>query len=395
MNTNRTEQSRRRGRTRGISLTSAICCGAALAAIAFATPAEAAGARAAIASPRAGQTVKGTLKIRPRVATRKGPFKVRVVVDGKLYNEQTFPARNYALSPVPIDTTELRNGRHTLSVTVYGKSRPRRVSQTLRFKVSNTRPGPAGAGQRAPVVNYKDFKLAVSENFDLGAPLGSFVNSDDPEAPVYTGSLGTPWTAYPSTFLDTFLRHPYRPTEVLSVRNGVLDFYLHPVDGKTAGASVSPVLPSGSQYQTYGRYSARMRIGNSPLNQYHVALLLWPLKNEDYEFSESDFPENQLSRGLDVATGYSHYGRNSTQEYIFSKPIDFREWHVYTQDWSPNRRRFYLDGKLIYTARTKIWNGPMRWQLQVQSFGRNGTQSGHLYIDWAAVWSYAPGTPAG
>jgi hypothetical protein len=385
-------QSTRRQR-RAAALASALCCG--LLAAALAPLNAAAAAKSAIRSPRAGQTVKGTLLIRPKVLAKTGPFKVRVTIDGKLYNEQTLPDQNYARSPVPIDTTELKNGRHRLSVSVSGKSRPRRVSQTLRFTVRNTRPGPAGAGQPAPLANYENFKLAIAENFDRDAPTGSFTNTDDPWQPVYTGSSGTQWTTYPPAFLDTFLRHPYQPSKVLSVHNGVLDFSLQPVNGVTAGASLSPQLPNGSLYQTYGRYAARMRIGNAPVDKYHAVLLLWPQKDEDFEYCESDFPENQLKRGLEPATGYAHYGPNSTQEYIFSKPIDFREWHVYSQDWSPGQRRFYLDGELVYTARQNVWSGPMRWQVQVQSFGRNADQSGHLYVDWAAVWSYAPGTKAG
>lgn len=362
----------------------------------FAGPTAAANtASVAIASPRANQSVKGMLQIMPRVKSKRGPFTVTVRVDGKFYDKQRSSTRRDAQRGIPIDTTELKNGRHQLTVTVYGKAKPRRASQTLKFVVRNSKRRPAGSGERAPSGNLKDFRLIVAEGFDRDAPPGSIPdNIEDPETPVYTGSTGTPWMTYPSTFLDTFLRNPYRPKEVLSVHDSVLDFYLHPVNGKNAGASVSPILPNGTQYQTYGRYSVRMRIGNSPLSQYHVAFLLWPYDNKDYEVSESDFPENQLVRGRTPATGYAHYGKDSTQEYIFSKPVDFRDWHTYTQEWKPGERRFYLDGKLVYVTKAPVWGGPMRWQLQVQSF-KNGKQRGRLYIDWAAVWSYAPGTKAG
>lgn len=352
-------------------------------------------AKVAIAAPKANQKVKGLLKIRPKVTAKKGPYRIRVTIGGKLVDQQNSGTRAEARSRIPIDTTELANGRHKLTVTIYASSKPKRARQTITIRVANVKPGPAGAGQRAPTKNLKNFKLLVSENFDLDAPTGSWVNNTNADDPVYTGSLGTPWTTYPSNFVDTFLRHPYRPAEVLSVHNNVLDFSLQPVDGKTAGANVSPVLPGGSRYQTYGRYSVRLRIGNADLSRYHIASLLWPELNEDYEFSESDFPENQLMRGRQVATGYSHYGKNSTQEYIFSDPIDFRDWHEFTQEWMPGKRKFYLDGKLIYTTQERVWSGPMRWQIQVQSYGKNGVQRGHLYIDWAAVWSWTPGTQAG
>lgn len=391
----RSEYRRRGDRSRRLRFAPLLLVCVALTAIFAGSSEAAAQASSAIAVPRPNQSVKGMLHIRPMVKSKRGPYLVKVRLDGKNYNAQRASSRSDAQKGVPLDTTELKNGKHSVSVTIYGKASPRRASQSVKFWVDNASKAPAGAGQRAPFANLRNYKLILSEGFDLDAPQGSIPDpTEDPDVPVYTGATGTPWLAYPSTFLDTFLQHPYRPTEVISVHNSVLDLWLHPVDGKTAGASLSPELPGGSQYQSYGRYSARMRLGNAPLSQYYAAFLLWPYRNEDYEFSESDFPENQLVRGRDVATGYAHYGRNSTQEYIFSKPIDFRDWHTYTQEWKPGERRFYLDNKLIYTTKSPVWSGPMRWQIQVQSF-KNGRQSGHMYIDWAAIWSWSPGTKAG
>lgn len=347
-----------------------------------------------IAAPRADQTVKGTLKIKPKIKKVKGKVTVKVWVDGKLYNKQEFPSRKYAMSAVPFDTREIANGRHSLKVSVSAAMKPRTATQSLRFKVQNTLSGPSGAGQPAPTNNFTNYKLVAAENFSVPAPLGSFGSDDDPTKIVYTGSSGVRWMGYPRTFVDTFKRHPYRSDKVLSAHNDVLDYWLHSVDGLSSGASVSPIINGDSQYQTYGRYSARMRVGNAPLTDYHLAFLLWPFENTDYEWAESDFPEQQFDRGLAPALGYAHYGPKSTQEYIVSKPIDMRDWHVYTQEWAPGVRKFYLDGKLIHTTSSPVWSGPQRWQLQVQSFN-NGKQSGHLYVDWAAVWSYVPGTPAG
>jgi beta-glucanase (GH16 family) len=178
---------------------------------------------------------------------------------------------------------------------------------------------------------------------------------------------------------------------VLSVHDSALDFWLHPIDGKTSGASVSPILPGGTQYQTYGRYSIRARLGNAPLSEYIMAFLLWPQKDKDYMYAESDFPENQLLPGRQPVTGYHHFALQNAQEYIISTPVDLRSWHTYTQKWIPGLRRYYLDGKLLATTTTPVWSGPMRWQFQIQSY-LDGVQSGHLYVDWAAVWAYVPGT---
>jgi hypothetical protein len=364
------------------------CAMLALACVAFTVilAGPAAAATKTISAPRAGKTVSGTLQIRPIIKSKSGPYIVTIKLDGKKYQSVYIGSRPAAQKPVPIDTTELKNGRHRISITVKGKAKPRKASQTVRFVVKNNEPGPAGAGQLAPTANVKDFHLLVSENFDLDAPRGSFDNGTA-WMPVYTGSTGTSWVTYPPTFFDTFLRHPYRPAEVLSVHNGVLDFALQPVDGKTAGASISPFIANYSQYQKYGRYSTRMRIGNAPLDQYGTAFLLWPADDEDYEVSESDFPENQLVRDRLPALGFAHYGKKSQQEFIISNPIDFRDWHTYTQEWSPGERRYYLDNKLVYVTKQTKWSGLMRWQIQVQSFGKNGTQRGHVFVDWAAVWS--------
>jgi beta-glucanase (GH16 family) len=128
-----------------------------------------------------------------------------------------------------------------------------------------------------------------------------------------------------------------------------------------------------------------------------MAFLLWPAKDADYPKSESDFPENQLLAGRVPVTGYLHFpsaGPQKAQEYIISSPVDLRDWHTYTQDWVPGLRRYYLDGKLVAKSTEAVWSGPMRWQFQIQSY-LDGAQSGHLYVDWAAVWSYAPGTTPG
>jgi hypothetical protein len=352
---------------------------------------------AAIAAPKPEQRVKGILHIRPLVRSRRGPFVVEIKVDGALYDSQRSTKLVDAKKGVPIDTTELKNGRHTLKVTVLSKGAPQLTTQKLKFVVKNRKRTPAGAGEPAPNKNLKNFQIAVSEGFDVKAPLGSIVNNTTAVTSVYTGATGTVWRAYPSTFVDTLLRHPYRPTEVLSVHNGALDFWLHPVGGKTSGASVSPVFPGGSQYQTYGRYSVRARIGNAALGQYIMAFLLWPAKDKDYPYSESDYPENQLLPGRVPVTGYVHWGVSGTekqQDYVTSAPVDLRDWHTYTQDWLPGLRRFYLDGTLVAMTTSPVWAGPMRWQFQIESYA-DGAQSGHLYVDWAAVWSYVPGTLAG
>lgn len=372
-------------------LTAAATAFAALLGLLVAGPAHARKSSGAIASPKSNQTVKGMLKIRPRVTAKSGPYVISIYIDGRLYDRQGATTRDIARSGVPIDTTELKNGRHSLKVKVQSQARPRFVKQTISFRVANRRPGPAGAGQRAPRRSDGRYNILVSENFTRSAPTGSFdPDSKDWGEPVYTGKSGTPWVAYPSSFRDTFLKHPYRAKQVLSVHNGVLDYHLRPVDGLTAGASLSPILPNGTQYQTYGRWSVRMRISNTSMPLYHAVFLLWPENDHDYEFSESDFPEAPLDAGRQWVMGYSHFGMYGEQEAVNGGLIDLREWHTFTQEWTPSMRRFYLDGRRVHTTRHLTWSGPMRWEMQIQTYRNNGDQSGHLYVDWAAVWGWSP-----
>jgi beta-glucanase (GH16 family) len=177
---------------------------------------------------------------------------------------------------------------------------------------------------------------------------------------------------------------------VLSVQNGNLDFWLHNVDGKPAGANPSPVLPSGSQYQTYGRYSARVKVDSPDLSEYYMAWLLWPKSDSDGPSAESDFPEIPLQPGRTGVDAYSHFEPGGI-DWSGDRSVDMHGWHTYTQDWTPLVRRYYVDGRLIGTTINPVWSGPERWQLQTETNG-NGTHDGHLLVDWVAVYSYAPGT---
>jgi hypothetical protein len=402
---------------------------AALAASLLALTVSPAGAKKkqhvrTIASPRAGQTLSGTINVRPSVKAKRGRYTVVLKVDSKVRAKRKRVSRRSARKKFRINTRTLTNGVHRLTITVSARSKPRRASQTIKIRVKNS-PPPTLTPVRplytygwlpttpAPTNNPANFTLKVSENFDKPAPLGSF----DPDAvlwgtPVYTGSSGTEWLAYLSSSLDTWNKYPYRAKEVLSVHDDVLDFWLHEVDGKPAGASISPKLsPGGTQFQTYGRYSVRMRVTDN-IPEYNFAAMLWPTYDSDYFFAESDFPETYLYGPPQVVHGYAHYGpAHENQLEISTAPISLADWHVFTQEWTPDLRRFYLDGVLVAESTADnsanppvtVWSDVERWQLQavttelarLAEFGITPDPlGGHLLIDWAAVWAYTPGSPA-
>lgn len=249
------------------------------------------------------------------------------------------------------------------------------------------------SGQDMPTGDLTGWKRIFAEDFTKDAATGSWAGTcaQGADKIVYTGATGTQWRAYPDCYLDTYQKLPYRSDQVLSVHDGTLDFYLHQVDGKPAGANPSPVISGSSQYQAYGRYSVRMRTDTKNLSDYYIAWLLWPQTEADWKCAETDFPEGGLS-GSSV-TAFAHYGCDGSQN-AFSKAVDLTQWHTYTQEWTPGVRKFYLDDVLVGTATTQVYDKPERWQLQTETKGM-GTTTGHLYVDWAVVWSYSPGTVAG
>ena len=240
----------------------------------------------------------------------------------------------------------------------------------------------------------------VAEDFTKDSALGTWGQACDTTA-IYTGSTGVPWKSYPQCYNDTYQKRPYRADQVLSVHDNMLDFWLHTVDGKPAGANPSPVLPNGTQYQTYGRYEARMRQTTTNLSDYHQAWLLWPQSDADWLKAESDFPESSMSSP--TASAFSHYcgslkldgSCTGAQDALNSSTLDKTQWHTYTQEWMPGKRNYYVDGVLVGSATNQIFSGPERWQLQTETNSQcdqgvinTCTQDGHLLVDWVSVYAY-------
>ncbi len=242
--------------------------------------------------------------------------------------------------------------------------------------------------------------------------------------PIYTGDHGLGWSVYPDGWSSTYTAggiEGYQPSTVLSVHDGLLDFYLHDdANGNPVGADVSP-WPGGSEYQTYGAYSFCEKVVPAPdnhLTDFYEASLLWPQNSDggpqshdDGPCAESDFPETYYP-GYDSATNeplnggsldteevyaFAHYGTWSTQSGCeksppppdsWNTPIDLSQWHVFTQEWGPGYRSYYIDGQYDYTSTNQVWSQPERWQLQMEPSPsaqvRKDGGTGHVYIAW--VW---------
>ena len=249
------------------------------------------------------------------------------------------------------------------------------------------------SGEAVPIGDVGVWRQTFVDDFTVTADTGTWA-TDRSRTVVYTGDHGGKWVEYPDGWASTYTdgRPGYQPGKVLSVHDGVLDFNLQDVNGLPAGANPSPLVTGKSQYQTYGRYTARIKSDTIP--NYHAAWLLWPVQDKNGGCAESDFPETDLAN--DFVTAFAHNATNC-DDYSVQKEIDTKtrindgRWHTYTQEWSPGLRAYYLDGKQIGTSTTNVWNRDERWQLQVEPLDDPSLHTtGHLLVDWVAAYAYDP-----
>jgi hypothetical protein len=260
--------------------------------------------------------------------------------------------------------------------------------------VSYAGPCPTAPPESALALGGRTYALEGMDTFTKTTPLGSFAQSSNNQI-VYTGDHGMSWTGYGDGWSSTYSggKEGYQPSTVLSVHDGMLDFHLHnDTSGNPVGANPSP-LPGGNRYQTYGVWSFCERMAPADahnLDDFYQAPLLWPPNDGDSPSSESDFPEGNLA-GPDFK-GFSHYGGSGAQDYFSIRAVmptfAATQWHVYTQEWGPGFRSYYVDGQLVGTSTHQVWAGPERWQLQVEPSGTNDGDSGDVLIGW--VWIGSP-----
>lgn len=262
----------------------------------------------------------------------------------------------------------------------------------------STGPGSASAeGQRArrgalpadalPVGDLPGWRQVFVEDFTEGdVPVGGF------PGPVY----GRKWSAnYVDGTPDTAGqksagRSGYYPSKVLSVRDGVLDMYLHSENGISMGAAPAPKLDPASPrpYDSllYGRYSVRFR--SEALPGFKTAWLLWPDSGVWPRDGEIDYPEGDLSGTFYGAVHQAGSNRNIFRE--FPSGTGFTSWHVATFEWGPGRVEFFLDGVSIGASTAGIPDRPMHFILQTESCLTGcpaPTTAGHLQVDWVAIWA--------
>lgn len=338
---------------------------------------------AAILSSANGNLVAGAGEwVDLAAPTVTGNGAVRFALDTSTSSTQAYASDDYTTDPT-------RRPKLTVSWSSTGPTTTTTGETTTT--VAPTTTIVMGGGQM-PVGDLPGWRQIRTEDFNIPAAVGTWSTPDDASHIDYVGETGTKWRSYPQSYNDTEGR-PYRGDQVLSVHDGMLDFFLHPVNGVAAGANPSPILDNttNSQYQTYGRYSFRMRLDSTGMSDYKTAILLWPTGADEANWcqAESDYPEGNLI-DTDVSA-FHHNGCPDDQDSFSTPSFDRTAWHVFTQEWGPGFRRYYFDNTLIGTSTTNVYALPERWQFQVETRSTvTNNNQGHLLIDWAVVYEYAP-----
>ena len=246
--------------------------------------------------------------------------------------------------------------------------------------------------------------LATPQPASTSMPVGNLpgwtqTDTQDFTTPAALGQVGAVYGAdmrgY-SGFQDTSKHGTYTPDSVLSVSNGVLDYYLHTADG---APRVAAPIPFGYAGKTYGRYSVRFRSDNLP--GYKIAFLRWP-KSDNWNEGEIDWPEGNLAYSMQphsaqkgsIYAGGMHFDPLTSPA---TSSTDASSWHVATTEWTPGIVKFYWDG--VFVSQTTIPAGvpttAFRWTLQAETQTGSSTlppatSAGHLQVDWAVQYAYTP-----
>jgi hypothetical protein len=209
------------------------------------------------------------------------------------------------------------------------------------------------------------------ENFSTPAPRGSF------PGPAYRDR----WTVYADGWEDTSGHGTYMPSKVLSVHDGVLDYWLRTKGDRHLVAAALPRMDAG----VYGRYSVRFKA--DPIRGYKTAWLLWPDSGRSPDHGEIDWPEGLLNARM---SAFMHFARPDGGQHEFRSRARYTAWHTATIVWKRDLVRFLLDGRTIGVSRKFVPANPMHWVLQTETStsGPRPPKSaeGHVLVDWAVAW---------
>ena len=238
-------------------------------------------------------------------------------------------------------------------------------------------PGPSG--QAMPVGNIPGWTQVFADDFaNQNVPIGQF-----------PAAVSGQWTGYGDGSTDTTGNGTYMPSQVVSIHNGMMDLYLHTVNGVHMVAAPEPIIPHAPGSQgglLYGMYEIRFKA--DPVPGYKTAWLLWP-DSENWNDGEIDWPEADLDSTFTASM--HHVGDPQTEEF-YTTNFSYTSWHTAIIQWTPQSVIFTLDGQVIGddTNTSVIPSTPMHWVLQTETQLSGGppsdSASGHVYIAWLTAY---------
>ncbi len=171
-----------------------------------------------------------------------------------------------------------------------------------------------------------------------------------------------------------------RSPDALVVGGGVLT-----VSGDAAGTTGG--MSARFAQQRYGRWEARMKIGQRDL-QYHPVLILWPNNNISSTCAEIDYAEGsadtaQIKFFLHYACGGPNFQTTA------AKTIDTTQWHNYALEWTPAGIEGYVDGSLWFVDTNPAHQPTVGMHQTVQlDWFPNGTPTkpSQMQVDWIRVY---------
>jgi hypothetical protein len=244
--------------------------------------------------------------------------------------------------------------------------------------------GPADPSGEGPPHDLPGWKQVFVDDFAADVALGRF-----------SGVMGPNWWAYKTGWPDSSGRGVYDSGRTLSVRGGLLNWFVHTENGVHYTSAIAPRFPGSSggvtsvpSGQLYGRYSVRFRSDRLP--GYKIAWLLWPDSKNFPNDGEIDFPEADLDSS--TISGYVHHqGATAGHDQdTFKVAALLTGWHTATIEWLPGRVTFYLDARKVGTTANRVPNTPMHWVLQTETntwgWPVPDASQGNVQVDWVAAW---------
>jgi hypothetical protein len=244
-----------------------------------------------------------------------------------------------------------------------------------------------------PTGDIPGWKQIFTDDFTGVILLGEW--SECSSAPFESKGLPAPyytkWWAYTEGWPDTSKTGIYSPSKVLSVKDGVLNIFLHAENGVPRVAAVVPLINgnSGPLGQLYGRYAIRFRAESLP--GYKIAWLLWPDSGTWPRDGEINFPEGNLSDDIGAFMHRQGATVSNDQDAFFSDVPFSGGWHTAIIEWLPESVRFILNDRIVGASTKRIPNTPMHWVIQnetnLDGLVPDDVVAGHLQIDWVAVYT--------